>query len=320
MAGVGIFVSWIPFHGRSADLADDLGLDCHFVASGSPGHPWSAPMRYVTQSWATVGLVRRTRPGLVVAMAPPLPLVLLLLLLQRVRHFTLVVDAHTGAVRSRSGGPRRVFRVVARFADRVLVASPTLEAELREAGVDVVVVHDPIPAREDTGDVADSPETVLFPATWAFDEPIEALVEAARSVPDVRVVVTGRVRPTRITGELPPNVELTGFLSRDEYERRFDTATAVLALTTREDTMQRAGYEALASAKPLVVSDTRALLGYFDDAAVPTAADAASLAAAISRCVAEAPALRERMRSLRGVRMAEHRAVVAELLRAVRSP
>ena len=92
----------------------------------------------------------------------------------------------------------------------------------------------------------------MFPAAGAFDEPVEALAGAAKLLStEVDVLMTGVDGP-RVDGEL----RRTGFLPVDAYRRMLTGAAAVLALTTREATMQQAAYEALELRRPIVCSST----------------------------------------------------------------
>ena len=55
---------------------------------------------------------------------------------------------------------------------------------------------------------------VLFVCTFASDEPVEAVLEAARQLPEVHFYVTGdrRKKPASFFETAPPNVIFTGFL------------------------------------------------------------------------------------------------------------
>src|SRR5207244_6120805 len=80
-------------------------------------------------------------------------------------------------------------------------------------------------------------------ATFTRDEPIELFFHAAAQVPDVSFHVTGNYRRAnpRVLREKPDNVRLTGFLSDQEYVGLLLASDAVIALTTVDYTMQRAG-------------------------------------------------------------------------------
>jgi glycosyltransferase involved in cell wall biosynthesis len=153
-----------------------------------------------------------------------------------------------------------------------------------------------------------------MPAAWAADEPIDAVIGAARLLPDVEFVITG-TRPAASALDLPANVTASGFLAPDAYLRTVRSATVVLALTTAAHTMQRAGYEALSLARPLVATDHEVLRDYFGDAAVYCDPEASSIAGAVERAIDAGPLLAQRMEELRDRRSRED----VEALRALGS-
>jgi hypothetical protein len=83
----------------------------------------------------------------------------------------------------------------------------------------------------------------------------------------------------------------TGFVEKATFDRLLKEADVVLALTTREATMQRAGYEALYNRRPLVCSDRRVLVEAFRDAAVTVPNEGPAIAAGVRRALREADVL-----------------------------
>lgn len=285
-----LFVSWIRHHGRSEDLAAALGAECAFVAVGRLTDRRTAPFRHAWQACRTLLLLGSRRPRALVVMAPPALLVLIGLAWCRVTGARLVVDAHSKATEPGSWSAR-----LARRADLVVVTLPELAARFPRS----VALHDP-PAAVPP---ADRHDEVVFPASWYADEPVDELLAAARALPDVRFAVTGTA-PEGL--RVPPNVRLTGFLPRREFLDLLAGAPVVLALTTRESTMQRAAYEALAAGRPVVASDTAALRSYLGEAAVY----AGDLASAVRVALDDLPRLE---RAAQRVREQQREAFAAAL-------
>ncbi len=122
-------------------------------------------------------------------------------------------------------------------------------------------------------------------ATYAPDEPLEEVVSAARSLPDVCFRITGDTNRENATipSALPSNVELTGFLSIDEYRGLLRHSDAVMALTTRDHTMQRGACEALSVGTPIITSDWPLLVDYFRKGTVHVQNTADGIQRGISR-------------------------------------
>jgi hypothetical protein len=288
-----LFVSWISYHGRSADLAGVLGATSAFIAVGRLTNRRTAPVRHLWQAIRTAMLLCRLRPRVLIVMAPPAGLVALALVWRRLTRCKLVVDCHSGAVLGRPLSARLAAR-----ADLALVTLRELSGDLPNA----VAVHD-APA-----EAVDAPrhDEIVFPASWYVDEPIAELLAAARTLGHLRFAVTGRP-PAGLS--VPPNVRLTGFLAREEYLRLVGGAPLVLALTSRDLTMQRAAYEAVAAGRPVVASDTQALRSYLGDSAVY----AGDLAAAVDEAVSRLPELERAVVRVRE----EQRAAFAEALTSI---
>jgi glycosyltransferase involved in cell wall biosynthesis len=300
----GVFLSWVPFHGRSLDLARHLGLRCEFVAGGRG----PAPLRYLRAFAATRALLRRTRPPVVVAMSPPAPAVLSVALCTRRWGATVVGDLHTGALRNpRWRWALRPTLWVLRRRGAAIVTTGVLRAECERAGVRTAVANDlvqPLAAPADAAARAAQLRArlgvdrfVLAPLGYGNDEPIGELMAAARLLPDVVLVLTGEP-PAALRGRAPENVRFSGYLDRDDLDAAFDAAEAVVALTVREETMQRAAYEALGFRRPLVVSGTRALRAFYEDAAVYVAPTHESIAGGIETARQDPAGWTERMTAL----------------------
>jgi glycosyltransferase involved in cell wall biosynthesis len=118
--------------------------------------------------------------------------------------------------------------------------------------------------------------------SFGFDEPIEAILEAAHLLPDVMFHMTGNPNsaPERLARK-PSNVLLTGFLSVADYGLLLQSADVVLALTTLEHTMLRGAYEAIYQGTPVILSDSETLRRAFDEGAVHVNNTPGAIAAAI---------------------------------------
>lgn len=292
-----VFLAWSVRTGRTSDLAPAFGAEAIWIGIRGRRRRWLAPLRYVSSSLATVAALARTRPRAVFVQAPPLPLTVLALAYGRIARVPVAIDAHTGAVLAKtSGRPRRGLCFAARFATVTIVTNSEL-ADILGARVRTAILHDPIApvdcAAAPVGSVA-----LVAPLSWEVDEPFDVYVGAASLCADVRFIATGRPPDSVRSSALPENVVLTGYLDAARFEELLCSASAIVALTTREATMQRAGYEAMARGRPLIASDTAVLREFFADAAL-YASNAEELAAAVVRLRSDPESLAGAMRRRR---------------------
>jgi glycosyltransferase involved in cell wall biosynthesis len=156
---------------------------------------------------------------------------------------------------------------------------------------------------------------VLFPLSYANDEPVDEILEAARALPSVEFVMTGNA-PSAVIDAAPSNVLFTGFLSHEAYSELVQDAALVGALTNRPHTMQRAGYEALERSKPILTTDTEALRHYYGDFAVYADRNnsSESIVSALTRVLTEPSAYTGRVKSLLEIKLSAQELTLEELI------
>ncbi len=305
-----MFVSWIRHHGRSAALAESLGLPPVWLPRQG-----SLLRSYVSSTRRTVQEVRRRRPAVVGVMLPPLP-ALLAVLLARPLGTRILADLHTGVFldprwRWCRGVTLRLLR-----GHCAVVTNEALAQVCRAAGVQTFVLHDILDVDHGRAPAAAATSTVephvMVPLSYANDEPVDEILEAAELIPEVRFLLTGSA-PAPLVARAPANVRFTGYLDLAEYEALLAGSDVVLALTTRDLTMQRAGYEGLQAGVPVVTSDFDTLRQYFGPAAVFTGPQGRAIATAVRTALRDNAALRatgrDRLRELLGEQSAALRSL-----------
>lgn len=282
-ASASLFLTWIA-HRRTREIAARLRMPVLELTT-----PRRGLARYLLLTWRTVVALRRLRPRVLVVQSPSLVLSLLALALRPFLRYALVVDAHNEAVEpylhARAPIRRLTYRVL-RSADLVLVSNPALVARVEARGGRACSLPDPVPASPtgpSTGSVGGFKVAVI--CTYAADEPIAAVIDSARLVADdVSYAITGdpgRLPPS-FRESLPANVRLTGFLSEEDYWSLLASSDLIMDLTTMEDCLVCGAYEGLAAGKPLLLSDNRASVALFHDAALFTDNSVDSLARSVT--------------------------------------
>lgn len=274
--------------GRSRALAEELGAPVKFMPWSEHGGSKVALLRRYARSIGSTARAVRALPrgSVVVCQLPPVfaPMVVLASGRGRVR---LVLDAHSGTWNDRRWAwSHGLLARILRRTDLLIVTNlGLLEGRPVPSSTEVAVAHDPLTARRTaTPAAAGEVQRAVFPASGASDEPLAAVTEAGRLLAEdgISIVVTGRHSP-EVKG---PGIERPGWLEQDDYERLIDSSAAIVALTTREHTMQRAAYEALERGLPIVASGTEVLRESLGPAAVYVDPDATSIADGIREAVA----------------------------------
>ncbi|OUC77805.1 glycosyltransferase [Gordonia lacunae] len=315
-----MIVSWVRTHGRSRAIAEELSIKAIFLSEATARR--SFPTKYLFAAIETVREIRRERPSSVILMLPPFPL----LVLVRVcfPRLPVIADLHTGAFLNPKWRPflKPTFALLREGS--CIVTNSALQQQCNRAGVEAIVLHDPLPERmpEPGGrPFAHKPAVVLCPLGYANDEPIDELLFAAGHLvaDEIEFRFTGKA-PLSIRQAAPTNVLFTGYLTDEDYEAELANCDVVIALTTREHTMQRAGYEAMTAAKPQVTSDFEVLRDFHADAAIYVdPSDPQAISEAVTRALRDADALagfaRTRFEEVR----ADQSVAIDELRRVVKS-
>lgn len=254
---------WITWerHRRSVEISRNLGATLHEFNSSHGRF-----RRYLGALLATTRVLARSRGKVVIVQSPSILLAWYAAVTAPLFGFTLVVDAHNGGIEPLEGR-YPLLRKVAHFAIRraalTIVTTSDMAEQIRHIGGRAFVLVDPIPAMTAHPAPASGAahKSVVAISSWAADEPMAELIAAGGLLPEgVRMSITGRPKLSEdARRNLPANVRLTNYLTERDYEVLLRDADVIVDLTTRENCLVCGAYEALALARPLVVSDTAAL-------------------------------------------------------------
>jgi glycosyltransferase involved in cell wall biosynthesis len=278
-----MFLTWGRVSGRSIEIAAAVGGEARVIRATWLNRPWLVPIRWAISAGVTAAVLARRRPGKLIATNPPIWLGLVCTAYVRLARVPFALDSHPGGFGAQgdrvAARLQRLHRFVAKRATVVLVTADTWVQRVESWGGRALVVHEapsprpPLPPRP-VGD----PPVVLYVGTFGGDEPVEAVVDAARMAPDLRIRMTGdTVRaPAGLVAGAPPNVDFTGYLSPEAYYDAFASADLVMVLTTEPSSVMRAACEAVWWHRPLLVTDYPNLRSVFPYA-LTTSNDAADL-------------------------------------------
>lgn len=270
-----LFLVWgSPDQGpRSQVLADKLGIDVYFIATGLPRGALFVPIKYPIQAVRTGILLFRRRPEVVFVQNPPLLAVLFVYLYGLITSTRYIIDAHSEALLSKgwTAPPTWIKRFLAKRAVATIVTNEHLEQMVTNLGGTALILRDvPTTFTVQNRYPINGKFSVALINTFSKDEPLSEALEAAAGLPDVQFYITGKIsnKAQDLVDQAPANVHFTGFLPDQEYYSLLKTAQAVMCLTTRNHTMQRGACEALSLGKPIITSDWPILRQYFNKGTV----------------------------------------------------
>lgn len=273
-------IAWAPYSRRSEMFARELGgtLHCiHYLKFRSPLH---APVKYVLQAVRTLQVLFAERPRAVHVQSPPFVCGLVVHLYCLLAGARYVVEHHTASFGTAWDWAMPMQKFVARHAVTNIVTAERWADLMRSWGAQALVMHDPFLDLPPGEPFSLRPGfNVAFIGTFAQDEPLDAVLEAAALMPDVHFLITGDTEQAPGTiAAAPPNVTFTGFLDPNrEYLGLLRGVDAAMVLTTRNDTLQLAGCEAISVGTPLITSDWPYLRELFADTAVYVSPSARSI-------------------------------------------
>jgi glycosyltransferase involved in cell wall biosynthesis len=271
-----LFISWAENCSRSDHLARLLGGQSQMIYAGWLGsHPATVWLKYIIQGWRTLWLLLRARPHVVLVMVPPIFAALPVYLYCKITGKRFATDNHTaGFTMKRWQRLKFLHGWLEKRAACNIVTNDQLQRLQQAWGVpaeknfqigDLPAQFSKIETPPFLNHSAISRNgkhnngffTVTAICSFNSDEPIDNILRAAAELPEVNFYCTGKLKdaPPGIEDRRPKNVTFTDFLSVPHYAGLLKASHGVMVLTTRDHTMQRGAYEAMALGTPIITSD-----------------------------------------------------------------
>jgi len=222
----------------------------------------------------------------------------------------ILIDAHTGAI-SRPWS-KNISRMVMKHASTTIVINKEQETYLvQNYQIRPLILEDPIP---DFTDILASLKkkvgyelvqraifNVAFISSFAYDEPLHIVFEAALQLPDVYFYVTGDIKyaDKKLLRNVPNNVVLTGFLEYSIYVDLLQKVDVIMDLTTDSTSVVAGAFEAVALEQPLIISNWIPLKRYFNKGTLYINNTANDIRQAIMMCTTKKDDLSKEMRLLK---------------------
>ncbi|SRR6266487_2345154 len=271
-----LFVVWYKHSRRATTLAAELNGQVSFQYEHRLEGRWLTPLRYLVQGWKTWCLLERERPEVVLVQVPPVFALLVIAAWCELRGkigpsrqpVPYAIDCHTGAFYDlRWRWSLLLQRLLSKRAVVTLVASEAAQCILQHWKVRSLFLIDGLPTLSpSTGTVGSEGEArIAVISGFGLDEPVAEVFAVARLLPQVTFYLSGDSRrlTTRLLGQKPENVILTGFLPDSDYTGLLNNVHGLVDLTRALHLLTCGTYEALAVGKPAVVSDWPQIRHYF---------------------------------------------------------
>lgn len=297
-----LHIAWTGFQRRQVSMGPAAGFDCVFMPIQAKGK-FGKAMGYLRMLAKTVALLKARRPAAVWVQLPQVPALWAALIYRAFFNSKakIIADCHNAQLRAPwSRFPLALWSL--KRSDIVLVHNAAMLEQAKAIGwpmEKVFILEDVPPALSNAApqglarQVIDAPKPwILFPGSFAADEPIAEVMEAARLAPDMTFIITGRPDRAAKNGhdltKMPANMRLPGFLSVEVFDDLLLDADVVLGLTREEGIQLSVCNEALGFQRPLVTSDTAILRELFSEAAVMVkTSDPSSIAAGCRSALAD---------------------------------
>ena len=305
--GVGrrsLYLVWKRECHRSAMTARAFGIPIRYIAPFSGQSTVAKVMRYITSSFCTAWALVRQRPDNVFLLNQPLPLVLIVSLYARLTRARFVLDCHSAPYAWKTGAARSLYAAATRGALANLNHNRADQSAAEAMGGTTFLIPEiPLSLPKPEARPNLHRPNAMVVCSFMADEPLELILAAARLQPKTMFYFSGNWR--RRAAELmdvPKNIILLGYLSRESYVAYLATTDAIVTLSVRDHIMQMAAEEALALGRPLVTNRSAILEEVFGDAALFVPLEAQALASAILEAQTNGLELSRRMVERRAVR------------------
>lgn len=277
-----VHLAWTAFQRRQESMKNITGFDCWFFPIPKSGRVIKL-LNYARLFLKSMRELHRAAPEVVWVQLPQVPALWAALAYRTLstKPVKVVADCHNAQLRRPwSHFPLALWSL--KQCNVILVHNDAMLKQANANGwpMDKVLVLEDVPAMG-----KDKPASglalqhilapkpwVVFPGSFAADEPIEEVLAAASIAPEFTFIITGRPDKAKQNGhnisELPKNVVLPGFLPVELFDDILREADVVIGLTREEGIQLSVCNEALGFGRPLVTSDTKILRELFGEAAV----------------------------------------------------
>ena len=264
-----VFISWGKYNSRTESLANALLAEAVFLGKKhSNKFIFYSAIRYVWYAYQNIKILLKLKPNIVIIEDTTWVIALVNFLYAKISKTKLVLDSHSCAFdHIFVKYPLFISKFFAKYSTLSFVTNQSHYDLLKEKNANALILSD-IPFENNFTHknkiVLSKKFNVFYICTFSGDEPYMEVIKAAYELKDVQIFITGNFASANINPDNYKHIKFTGYTGNEEYRKLISSADAIITLTNREDTMQRAGSEAVSAGKPLITSNTKMLRSYFE--------------------------------------------------------
>lgn len=264
-----IAMVWAPHEPRTKLFARLLNAPLFNVHYLKYKQPLYAPLKYPMQIFQTWRILLSQKPRTIYITNPPVFAPLAVYLYCKLFGARYVMDTHPPSLyMSKWAWTVPMQRWLARRAHYNVTDQERFKQLFESWGAKCLVLESPpkaVPTDEVSPDIHPHYFDVGVVNTFASDEPLDIILEAARQMPDVRFFITGDTAQgdQAMIESAPENCIFTGYLLGADYWQMLTNSRAVMTLTTYPHSLVQGAHDGMMLRKPLLLSRQPTLEEYY---------------------------------------------------------
>ena len=294
----GIWITW-ELQRRNRGISSSLSWPLYEIRSNK-----IKMIRYASSILKTIFVIYKERPQYLVTQNPSIILSSLANIIKPLFKFVHIIDAHNSGLYPKEG-KSRILMIISRWlqrgADITIVTNDSLKKSVNCNGGNAFVLPDKIPAvpKVKTIDLQGKYKLACI-SSFGKDEPYQSIIDAGMLIGnDTCIYMTGNYKGKVLKNIIPSNLKMLGYLNEQDFWTLLCSVDGIIDLTTRENCLVCGAYEGIAVGKPLILTNTKAIMNYFNRGCIYVSNNYESIAKGIKRLIKDKKILEKEIVELR---------------------
>ena len=295
---IGIWISW-ELQRRNKGISSALSWPLYEIRSNK-----IRIIRYASSIIKSIFIIWKEKPKFLVTQNPSIILSSLANIIKPLFKFVHIMDAHNRGLYPKEGKSKILMTIskwLQRGADITIVTNDELKKTVNRNGGNAFVLPDKIPVVPKTNTIELQGKIKLACiSSFGEDEPYQDIVDSGNLIEnDTYIYMTGKYEGKVLKNEMPPNLNLLGYINDKDYWSLLCSVDGIIDLTTRENCLVCGAYEGIAVGKPLILSNTKTIMEYFNRGCIYVSNSKESIAQGIGNFIKEKELLKKEIAQLK---------------------